>query len=121
MSAPVIVRTLAPAEAEAAVPALALAALVAFSRMYLNKHWLVDVTVGSALGAALALATASAFSQTQMKIATMVWIGYGPFYVADALDLYKKQKLKVSLQVFSDPALIPAAPASWTATCCRSA
>ncbi|MCC6650863.1 MAG: phosphatase PAP2 family protein [Candidatus Eisenbacteria bacterium] len=38
----------------AAVPALALAALVAFSRMYLNKHWLVDVTVGSALGAALA-------------------------------------------------------------------
>jgi NitT/TauT family transport system substrate-binding protein len=64
------------------------------------------------VGAALTLATASAFAQTQMKIATVVWIGYGPFYVADALDLYKKQKLKVSLQVFSDPALIPAAIAS---------
>lgn len=38
----------------AALPALALAALVAYSRMYLNKHWLVDVTAGSALGAALA-------------------------------------------------------------------
>ena len=70
-------------------------------------RWLKPV-----VGAALTLATASAFAQTQMKIATVVWIGYGPFYVADALDLYKKQKLKVSLQVFSDPALIPAAIAS---------
>ena len=25
-----------------------------------------------------------------IKIGTVVWIGYGPFYVADALDLYKK-------------------------------
>jgi NitT/TauT family transport system substrate-binding protein len=41
-----------------------------------------------------------------------VWIGYGPFYVAEALDLYKKYNLKVSLQVFSDPALIPSALAS---------
>jgi NitT/TauT family transport system substrate-binding protein len=65
-----------------------------------------------AVGAALVLASASALAQTQMKIATVVWIGYGPFYVADALDLYKKHKLKVSLQVFSDPALIPAAIAS---------
>jgi len=47
-----------------------------------------------------------------MKIATVVWIGYGPFYVADALDLYKKYNLKVSLQVFTDPALIPPAIAS---------
>jgi NitT/TauT family transport system substrate-binding protein len=65
-----------------------------------------------ALGVALSLAAVSAFSQTQMKIGTVVWIGYGPFYVADALDLYKKYNLKVSLQVFSDPALIPAAIAS---------
>jgi NitT/TauT family transport system substrate-binding protein len=42
----------------------------------------------------------------------VVWIGYGPFYVAEALDLYKKYNLKVSLQVFNDPALIPAAIAS---------
>jgi NitT/TauT family transport system substrate-binding protein len=32
--------------------------------------------------------------------------------VAEALDLYKKYNLKVSLQVFNDPALIPAAIAS---------
>lgn len=47
-----------------------------------------------------------------MKIGTVVWIGNGPFYVANALDLYKKYNLKVSLQVFNDPALIPSAMAS---------
>lgn len=67
-----------------------------------------------ALGLALSLAAFSSFAQApvQMKIATVVWIGYGPFYVAEALDLYKKYNLKVSLQVFNDPALIPAAIAS---------
>jgi NitT/TauT family transport system substrate-binding protein len=65
-------------------------------------------------GLALTLAAASSFAAgpTQMKIGTVVWIGYGPFYVADALDLYKKYNLKVSLQVFTDPALIPSAIAS---------
>lgn len=63
---------------------------------------------------ALALATnaASAAGPATMKLGTVVWIGYGPFYVAEALDLYKKYNLKVSLQVFSDPALIPSALAS---------
>lgn len=67
-----------------------------------------------ALGLALSLALAPAFAQSpaSLKLATVVWIGYGPFYVADALDLYKKYNLKVSLQVFNDPALIPAAIAS---------
>lgn len=59
--------------------------------------------------ASLFAAGAMAAGPTPMKIATVVWIGYGPFYVADALDLYKKYNLKVSLQVFSDPALIPSA------------
>lgn len=59
--------------------------------------------------AAAALTTAAISAPANMKIATVVWIGYGPFYVADALDLYKKHNLKVSLQVFSDPALIPSA------------
>jgi NitT/TauT family transport system substrate-binding protein len=65
-------------------------------------------------GLALSLAAASSFAAgpTQMKIGTVIWIGYGPFYVADALDLYKKYNLKVSLQVFTDPALIPPAIAS---------
>lgn len=66
------------------------------------------------LGTALALGASFAFAAgpTPLKIGTVVWIGYGPFYVADALDLYKKYNLKVSLQVFTDPALIPPAVAS---------
>lgn len=64
-------------------------------------------------GLALAAAAASAIAApTQMKIGTVVWIGYGPFYVADALDLFKKYNLKVTLQVFTDPALIPPALSS---------
>jgi len=64
------------------------------------------------LCATLATASALAAGPTALKLGTVVWIGYGPFYVADALDLYKKYNLKVSLQVFTDPALIPAAIAS---------
>jgi NitT/TauT family transport system substrate-binding protein len=65
-------------------------------------------------GLALSLVAAGAIAAgtTSMKIGTVVWIGYGPFYVADALDLFKKYNLKVSLQVFTDPALIPPALAS---------
>ncbi len=56
-----------------------------------------------------AVTTAPALAASEIKIGTVVWIGYGPFYVADALDLYKKSGYKVTLQVFSDPALIPPA------------
>jgi NitT/TauT family transport system substrate-binding protein len=60
--------------------------------------------------AVLALAAAApALAVTEIKVGTVVWIGYGPFYVADALDMYKKAGYKVTLQVFSDPALIPPA------------
>ena len=61
------------------------------------------------VGATLALAASASFAATQVKIASLIWIGYGPFYVADALDLYKKHGLSVKLQMFSDPALIPPA------------
>jgi len=66
------------------------------------------------LGLTMSMLAASSFAAgpTTMKIGTVVWIGYGPFYVAEALDLYKKYNLKVSLQVFNDPALIPSAIAS---------
>lgn len=66
------------------------------------------------LGVALTLGASFTFAAgpVPLKIGTVVWIGYGPFYVADALDLYKKYNLKVSLQVFTDPALIPPAVAS---------
>jgi NitT/TauT family transport system substrate-binding protein len=66
------------------------------------------------VGAAVSLFAASTFAAgpAPVKLATVVWIGYGPFYVAEALDLYKKYNLKVSLQVFNDPALIPSAISS---------
>ena len=64
---------------------------------------------------AVSLAASAAFAAsptTSMKLGTVVWVGYGSFYVAESLDLFKEYNLKVSLQVFSDPALIPAAIAS---------
>ena len=39
----------------ATLPAFALAALVGWSRLYLNRHWLSDVVGGAALGIALTL------------------------------------------------------------------
>lgn len=65
--------------------------------------------IPSTLLCALLLSGASAFAAGTAKIGTVIWIGYSPFYVADALDLYKKSGYKVSLQFFTDPALIPPA------------
>ena len=62
-----------------------------------------------AAGLAGALAVAGAQAATTMKIGLTTWIGYSPFYVADALDLYKKHGLKVTLQTFPDPAALPSA------------
>jgi NitT/TauT family transport system substrate-binding protein len=69
------------------------------------------VAAGSLLLAA-GMTPVTAQAATSLKIGTVVWIGYGPFFVAEAKDFYKKYDLKVSLQMFSDPALIPAAMAS---------
>lgn len=59
--------------------------------------------------AILLLAGGGVHAAGSAKIGTVIWIGYGPYYVADALDLYKKSGTKVTLQIFSDPALIPPA------------
>jgi NitT/TauT family transport system substrate-binding protein len=59
--------------------------------------------------ATVLLAAGGAHAAGSAKIGTVIWIGYGPYYVADALDLYKKSGYKVTLQMFSDPALIPPA------------
>lgn len=64
------------------------------------------------VGAALALCAGSSFAVTKMNLGTVVWVGYGPFYVAEAMDMFKKHGLSVKLQVFNDPALIPSALAS---------
>ena len=64
--------------------------------------------LAAALVAGMAALAPAAHAQT-IKIGTEVWIGYGPYYVAESLDLYKKSGMKVELQVFTDPALIPPA------------
>lgn len=87
------------------VPRIAYAADSAVARRAAPSIFLRRIVVG----AALALSASASFAATQLKVGTVVWIGYGPFYVAEAMDMYKKYNLSVKLQVFSDPALIPAA------------
>jgi NitT/TauT family transport system substrate-binding protein len=62
-----------------------------------------------AAAAALSVAGSAFAAPATMNIGTVVWIGYGPFYVAESLDLFKKYGVKVKLQPFADPALIPPA------------
>lgn len=73
---------------------------------------LQKICVASLMFITASLGAVSAQAVTTMKIGSVVWIGYGPFFVAEAKDLYKKHDLKVTLQMFSDPALIPTAMAS---------
>jgi undecaprenyl-diphosphatase len=49
------------------VPALGLAALVAFSRVYLGVHFWLDILVGAALGLAVGLAVAWLFRSRQRR------------------------------------------------------
>lgn len=65
--------------------------------------------LGATLAAAAVLAPLSGQAAETMKIGTVVWAGYGPFYVADKKDLFKPHGLDVELQFFNDPALIPTA------------
>jgi NitT/TauT family transport system substrate-binding protein len=91
--------------ANPSMPRIACAADSAVARRAMPSTFLRKFVVG----AALALSATASFAATQLNIGTVVWIGYGPFYVAEAMDMYKKYNLSVKLQVFSDPALIPAA------------
>jgi len=68
----------------------------------------LDIAViAAALGAPFA-----AHAGGTLKIGTTTWIGYGPFYVAEAMEFYKKHDVTVRFQSFSDPALIPPAIAT---------
>lgn len=66
---------------------------------------------GASLAAAAVLSPLAAQAADSMTIGTVVWAGYGPFYVADKLDLYEQFGLDVELQFFNDPALLPSAMA----------
>jgi NitT/TauT family transport system substrate-binding protein len=78
--------------------------------MLSRRARLLCFTISSSfLGAAGALFSFGALAASTVKLGTVIWIGYGPFYVADQLDLYKKSGVKVAMQMFNDPALIPPA------------
>lgn len=68
--------------------------------------------LGATLAASTLLAPLAGQAAESMKIGTVVWAGYGPFYVADKKGLFEPHGLDVELQFFNDPALIPTALAS---------
>jgi NitT/TauT family transport system substrate-binding protein len=68
--------------------------------------------IGATLAATALLAPFASQAAESLKIGTVVWAGYGPFYVADKKGLFKPHGLDVELQFFNDPALIPTAMAS---------
>ncbi len=45
----------------------------------------------------------------KVRLGTVAWIGYAPFYVAVAKNLFARHGVKVELQDFPDPATMPAA------------
>lgn len=46
---------------------------------------------------------------SRVRLGTVAWIGYAPFYIAAEKDFFSKHGVKVDLQDFPDPALMPAA------------
>jgi NitT/TauT family transport system substrate-binding protein len=64
---------------------------------------------GLALAVTLALAGTAQAAPAEVKLGTVAWIGYTPFYIAAEKDMFAKYGVKVTLQDFADPALIPAA------------
>lgn len=56
-----------------------------------------------------AAAPALTLAKTRVNLGTVVWVGYGPLYVADALDLFGKYDLDVELVNFTDNAAMPPA------------
>jgi NitT/TauT family transport system substrate-binding protein len=63
------------------------------------------------LATAIAAASCSALAETpiRVRLGTVAWIGYAPFYVAVEKNLFKKYGVNVELQDFPDPALMPSA------------
>lgn len=60
-------------------------------------------------GLLLALAGAAHAAANTVKIGTVAWVGYGPFYVAEQKGMFRKAGLDVQLKMFNDPAEIPPA------------
>jgi NitT/TauT family transport system substrate-binding protein len=80
-----------------------------FSNITTALRCAARASLTACLLAASLIAAGPVHAAESAKIGTVVWIGYGPYYVADAMDMFKKSGVKVSLQFFTDPALIPPA------------
>ncbi len=63
--------------------------------MPLSLRSLRKTLLAACLVAAAGVVPLTLQAAERLKIGTVVWAGYAPFYVADALDLYKKHNLKV--------------------------
>ena len=75
-----------------------------------THRFLRRFAVVASLGAAVIAGTmTSAAAETKVRLGTVAWIGYAPFYVAVERGLFSKHGVKVELQDFPDPALMPAA------------
>ena len=70
------------------------------------RHFAVVGLLGAAI---IAGTTMSAAADTKVRLGTVAWIGYAPFYVAVEKNLFSRHGVKVELQDFPDPALMPAA------------
>lgn len=73
---------------------------------------LVTRAVTALLAALIGLSgstAATAAGVKRIKLGVVTWIGYGPLYIAETQELWKKHGLKVQLQNFTDPALLPGA------------
>jgi NitT/TauT family transport system substrate-binding protein len=68
-----------------------------------------NAVVSACLIGAVGLFPIAAQAVEKLRIGTVVWVGQAPFYVADKLDLFKAHGLKVDLQMFSDPTMVPTA------------
>ena len=75
----------------------------------MQLHTLFRRTSIAFVGLTTAAIFSSAQAATTLTIGAPTWIGCSPYYVAAALDLYKKHDLKVVWKTFTDPAAMPAA------------
>lgn len=57
----------------------------------------------------LAAVSIGATAETKIRLGSVAWIGYAPFYVAVEKGLFTRHGVKVELQDFPDPALMPSA------------
>lgn len=70
---------------------------------------LFKLLLPSLTAVALALTSLATSAETKIRLGTVAWIGYAPFYVAVEKGFFAKHGVKVELQDFPDPSLMPAA------------